>query len=154
MNLAVSCGCLSIIRPFLRHHFPLLVGETRATGAEKYNKAKPSDYFSSKRTPISGSRRNYDPTGSKAQLSHADNSALGSWDADAMGYSQDVKVEGGMGVKTGRYDDLELGELGGKRGSGPGRGPLGSPAAGIRSGLASPKGEEGIMKIVEVDVNR
>lgn len=74
-----------------------------------------------------------------------------------MGYSQDVKAEGGMGVKTGRYemeDALELGELRGKRGSGPGRGVLGSRAAGIRSGVASPKGEEGIMKTVEIDVDR
>ena len=52
INLAVACGCLSVIRPFLRHHFPLLLGETRksrpySSSYERYRKAKPSDYFSS-----------------------------------------------------------------------------------------------------------
>lgn len=98
INLAVACGCLAAIRPFLRRHFPLLIGESRNSHADRYSKVSRKEYFarSKPRTADNISESN-------ARLSHG-NHNLPSW--EALGYSQEVKaIHGGDPYAI---DDLEL----------------------------------------------
>lgn len=166
MNLAVTCGCLSVIRPFLRRHFPVLMGESHSTGADKYNKATPSDYFLRQR-----SRPQHNPHSSVAKLSYPGD--IASW--DATGYTQEIKSNNSFGLGKGDVhvdEGLEMGALGRFC-------PLGvssdisskSPLPGIRNEAGRPREdgdggpgdklrvvEEGrkdkITKTVEVDVQR
>lgn len=106
INLAVACGCLAVIRPFLRHHFPKLMGETRNSRTEQYDKASRSDYFSRR---VRSNRRTLDDSGSesKARLSHGNHNLPG-W--NAVAYAQDTKATCSRAIDK-SSDDLELGDL-------------------------------------------
>ena len=67
--LAVSCGCLSVIRPFLRHHFPMLLGDTKGgKSSQRYSRYRTSEYIKGGRSTetksgthtSSNTRRNID----------------------------------------------------------------------------------------------
>lgn len=111
LNVAVICGCLAVVRPFLRRHFPGLLGESRVESKPCYNKSSGSkaNYF------LRGNPRNRNHSnGSIAQLSYPPK-ALPSW--DGTGYSQDIVAKkakhhmtaGQTGVSAG--DDLEMGPM-------------------------------------------
>ena len=145
INLAVSCGCLSVIRPFLRHHFPLLIGDTRPTPtpSSKYNKARPSDYFLKRAPKVKTADDSYlSTTSSKAQLSQTQDIETG-WDKEAeIGYSQKVESEGkNMRSQPNPEFDFELGAMG------RGRDDI---ALGQRVNEGT--NNDGIMKTVEYDV--
>ena len=132
------------------------MGETHPTPASNYNKARPSDYFtSSKRTPNSKRSHDYFSTGSsKAQLSRTNDDDTTIWDKDGdVGYSQEIKASGG-GVAEGRFvaenEDLELGQLGQRRLE---RGRLygGCGGADVMT-VNEERKKDGIMKTVEYDV--
>ncbi|KAI9761537.1 MAG: hypothetical protein M4579_000928 [Chaenotheca gracillima] len=53
LNLAVVCGCLSIIKPFLRRHIPIVLGESRGSRGG-YNRSAPYGHFNGSRSRSRG----------------------------------------------------------------------------------------------------
>ena len=112
INLAVSCGCLSVIRPFLRHHLPGLIGDTHnrptpnlaTPSSSKYNKARPSDYFSKRKGKLD--------TGESYLSTTTSLGALGDdrWDKEGGG-GQKNDTESGDGESRGQDFDFELGAI-------------------------------------------
>ena len=103
----IICGCLSVIRPFLRHFFPALLGEKRSDSSSRYNKAKADFFLYGRRRGQSGS------TGSITQLGQPYHTGS-SW--DDTGYIQDIRatraVDRTVTGNAGTPDDLEMNRVG------------------------------------------
>ena len=110
--VVITCGCLSVIRPFLRHFFPALLGEKRSGSSSRYNKAKADFFLYGRRRGQSGS------AGSITQLGQPYHTGS-SW--DDTGYTQDIRAASAVDRtvigKAGAPDDLEM-NLVGEQGTG------------------------------------